>query len=445
MAKPVKRAPNLTPVQILVGSFLALIIAGASLLMLPECQARQGGIGFLNCLFTSTSAVCVTGLIVVDTATAWTRLGQIVIVILIQLGGIGIVTFGAFFALLLGQKISFRQRALLKEQYGQSAVLNIFHIVPVVAGTTFVIEGLGAILLYPSFQGEFAPGEAAYHCVFHAISAFCNAGFSTFSDNLMHFQGSMMVNLVVMVLIVLGGLGFPVIAELLERRNVRRRMTLHSRVVLYSTSVLIVGGAIVFFLIESGFDPGFGALPLHNRIFASFFQSVTARTAGFNTLDIGSLAPANLLILTLLMFIGGSPSGTAGGIKTTTLVAGLASVRAVLLGRAEPVILDRRLSRDVTRRAMVLIVLSIGLLFVCLVLLTLAGEGDLLKLVFEAVSAFGTVGLSTGITFSLTSGQRIVIILLMFIGRLGPMTFALALAKPRVEHVRFPETDLLTG
>lgn len=445
MSDPAAQSRSLSPVQILVGSFLVMILIGTVVLLIPDCHAQGSSITFLDCLFTATSAVCVTGLIVVDTATEWSRLGQVIILILLQLGGIGIVTFGALFALLLGQKISFRQRALLKEQYGQSATVNIFRIIPVVAGTILIIEALGAILLYPSFVRVFGPGEAAWHSIFHAVSAFCNAGFSTFSDSLEGFQGHMIVNVVIAVLIVLGGLGFPVIAELLERREKRKRLSLHSRVVLWSSGVLIAVGAIVFYFIQAGLDPDFRTLPVQNQLLSSIFQSITARTAGFNTVDIGQLAPANLIVIMLLMFIGGSPSGTAGGIKTTTFVASLAAVRAVLMGRAEPVLLDKRLVSDVTRRAMVLIVLAFGVIFIASILIALTGGGDFMELMFETVSAFGTVGLSTGITSSMSTGQKIVIIFLMFIGRLGPMTFALALAKPRVEQVKFPETDLLTG
>ncbi len=445
MPHPAIRTTNITPVQILVGSFLTLILIGTLFLLVPECHAEGSKITFLDCLFTSTSSVCVTGLVVVDTATDWSRLGQIVILILFQLGGIGIVTFGALFALLLGQKISFRQRALLKEQYGQAAVINILHIIPVVAGTTLVIEALGAVLLYPSFVAQFGPGEAAFHAVFHAISAFCNAGFSTFSDSLEQFQGHLIINVVIAVLIVVGGLGFPVVAEFLERKDRRKRLSLHTRVVLWSSGVLIVIGAIVFYIIQAGLDPNFRELPLLNRLFASVFQSITARTAGFNTIRIEELAPANLLVLMFLMFIGGSPSGTAGGIKTTTFVASFAAVRAVLMGRGDAVLLDRRLERGTLQRALVLVVLAICTVFLGTILLHLTGGGDFMQIGFEAMSAFGTVGLSTGVTPDLTTGQRIVIIFVMFIGRLGPMTFALALAKPRVEQVKFPETTLLTG
>ncbi|MCK4720650.1 Trk family potassium uptake protein [bacterium] len=443
-----------TPVRILVGSFLAMILVGTGLLMLPVSNADGSGIGFLDALFTSTSAVCVTGLIVVDTATEWSRFGQTVILVLLQFGGIGIISFGALFALMLGQKITFRQRQLISEQYGRGSTVNVLTIIPIVAATTLIIEILGAALLLPVFVPEYGVNEGIWHSVFHAISAFCNAGFSSFSDSLRNYTGNTWLNFIICALIVVGGLGFPVIAELTSRKYSRKRMSLHSRVVLWSSGVLIVIGAIVFFTIETGYDAGFRDLPLHSKFLSSIFQSITARTAGFNTLEIGALAPATIFGLQFLMVIGGSPSGTAGGIKTTTFVASIAAVRSVLTGRSDTQLFDRRLRRETARRALVLtalagLIIAVGMLFMLLTDTSHAEPGhqsNFLALGFETVSAFGTVGLTTGITSDLAVGQRIVVIFLMFLGRLGPMTFALALsARKPAEHVQYPESDLLTG
>jgi len=436
------------PVQILVGSFLIMIIVGTILLMLPWSQTSGAHHSFLDCLFTATSGVCVTGLVVLDTASDWSRAGQIIILVLFQFGGIGVVSFGALFALILGQKINFRQRQLIKEQYGQTAEINLLRLIPIVAATTLGIELTGAALLAPRFMKDFGTSEGIWHSVFHSVSAFCNAGFSTFANSLENYTGDLWVNAVICFLIIIGGLGFPVLAELLERKQHRKRLSLHARVVLWSSGVLIAVGAILIFAVESGYNPEFGEMGFGSRVLASIFQSITARTAGFNTVPISHMAPASLLAMQILMVIGGSPSGTAGGIKTTTIVSGIAAIRAVLFGRAETRLMDRRLSSTTTRKALVLIllaalVISIGTF---LMLLT-SGSSDvnLLKLGFETVSAFGTVGLTTGITSELTTGQRIVIIFLMFVGRLGPMTFALAIASPKAEQVKYPETDLLTG
>jgi len=453
MQRFLRKFSSLTPVQVLAGSFLLLIAIGTIILMLPVCHIEGHPVSFLDCLFTSTSAVCVTGLIVVDTATDWSRTGQIVILILLQLGGIGIVTFGALFFLLLGQKINFRQRQLLKEQYGEATFVNVFNIIPVVAGTTLVIELLGVLLLIPTFVPKYGPAEGTWHSIFHAISAFCNAGFSTFSDSLVQIRGDLYPNLVICGLIVLGGLGFPVIAELISKREKRRRFSLHTRVVLFSSAILIAAGAVIFYFVEAGSTESFRNMGFSERILSSLFQSVTARTAGFNTVDIGSLAPATVFVLQFLMIVGGSPSGTAGGIKTTTFVACLAGAKSVLSGLTDTKLFDRRLERNTARRALVLLVLVVLVIALALFLMLLTGNpetrsgpcGDFLRLSFETVSAFGTVGLSTGITSSLSVGQKIVIIFVMFIGRLGPMTFALALAKPKSLEVRYPECDLLTG
>jgi len=448
MEKKTWNPPHLRPVQILAGSFALLIITGAILLYLPFSQTDGTRTGFLDCLFTSTSAVCVTGLVVVDTSAVWTRAGQVVILLLIQFGGIGIVSFGALFALLLGQKINFRQRQLVQEQFGQSTVVSLFQLLPVIAGTTIVIEFLGALILAPGFIKDHGLSDGAWHSVFHSISAFCNAGFSTFPNNLESYTGNFIVNAVICSLIVLGGLGFPVIAELLDRKHGRRRMSLHARVVLTATAILIAAGAVLIFLVETFFNPEFTAMPLGSRVLGSIFQSVTARTAGYNTLAIGRMAPASLLVLLVLMFVGGSPSGTAGGIKTTTLVSALAAIKASLQGSVETNLMGRRLSRYTSRKALVLILLAAMLILAALFMMLLTGKNegsDVLALSFELVSAFGTVGLSTGITPDLMPFQKVIVLSLMYIGRLGPMTFALALASPRVEQVKYPETELLIG
>ncbi|MCX6647716.1 MAG: TrkH family potassium uptake protein [bacterium] len=439
-----------TPVRVLGGSFLGLIIIGTMFLMLPQSQAEGVDTGVLDALFTATSAVCVTGLVVVDTATAWTRFGQVVILLLIQFGGIGIISFGALFAIMLGHKITFQQRQIIKEQFGQTAIVNVLTIAPIVAGSTLIIELLGAALLLPVFTPKYGISEGIWHSIFHSVAAFCNAGFSTISNNLVDYAGNPLLNLVICALIVLGGLGFPVIGELISRKDKRKRLSLHSRVVLWTTANLIIFGAIILYMIEGGFDPAFRALPFQSRVLASLFQSVTARTAGFNTVDIGALAPASIFVIQLLMFIGGSPSGTAGGIKTTTFAACIATVRAVFTGHSDVRLFDRRLEMGTARRSLVLFA-GASLLITIAILFMLFAEDpgqkkDFLSIGFEVFSAFGTVGLSTGITSHLTAGQKIVIILMMFIGRLGPMTFALALSsRPQADQVRYPETDLLTG
>lgn len=438
----------LTPVRILVASFAICIILGSLLLMLPNCRAPGNNVSYIDALFTATSAVCVTGLVTKDTSETWTRFGQIIILLLIQSGGLGMITFGSLFAMLLGQKIRFYQRALLKETYGPARLVNvpsIFRILAVVAGVTFTVESIGAVLLYPAFLKEHGYSQAVMHSLFHSVSAFCNAGFSTFPGNLESYQGNIYVNLIICALIVLGGLGFPVHAELLDHRRNRRRLSLHTRVVLRATLMLILAGAFFIFILETIANQNFRELPLLNRILASIFHSITPRTAGFNTIPISEFAPATLIFIMVLMFIGGSPAGTAGGVKTTTFVIALSVIRAVLKGSSDVVLFDRRLERSTIRRAPVLILMAMGLITFCVMILLLTGSGSPMQLSFEAVSAFGTVGLSTGITPHLTTVQKSVIILLMFIGRVGPLAFALSFARPKVAQVRLAETELLTG
>ncbi|HEX9745515.1 MAG TPA: potassium transporter TrkG, partial [bacterium] len=398
MANQRNKPASLKPVQVLAGSFLGLIILGTVVLLLPECHAPGSHITFLDSLFTATSAVCVTGLITVDTSSQWTRLGQVAIMIMFQLGGIGIITFGAFFALLLGQKINFRQRELLKEQFGEDSVANILKIIPVVAGTTIIIEMIGAAILYPFIAANHPASDALFHSVFHAVSAFCNAGFSTYSDSLMGYSSNIGLNATICILIVLGGLGFPVITELLNFRERRRRLSLHTRMVLWASGFLIVAGTALIFTFEYNGSAGFRSLPFNEMLLGSLFQSITTRTAGFNTLDIGSMAPASIILMGVLMFIGGSPSGTAGGIKTTTVLTSIASIRAVLRGEMDVIIFDRRIKWDTVRRANGLVVLSAGTFIGMVLLMYLTGGGRMLDLWFETLSALGTVGLSTGIT-----------------------------------------------
>jgi trk system potassium uptake protein len=443
-----KRGFFLTPVQSLVLGFAILIFTGSALLMLPESRTGVAPVYYIDALFTSTSAVCVTGLTSVDTATIWTRLGQVVILLLIQFGGIGIIAFGALFALVLGQKFTFRQRALLREQYGELSTVNVasfFSVVRAVVLVTVTLELVAAILLWPMFAPRVGTSEAAFFAIFHSISAFCNAGFSTFTENLEGYQGHWGVNIIICALIVLGGLGFPVHAELLDRMRTRKKISLHTKTVLWMTSILIVGGMLFLFIFENLTHGEFQSLPVQNKFLVCLFQSVTARTAGFDTIPMSYLGPASLVLINVLMFIGGSPAGTAGGVKTTTFATAIVACRSILIGKSDITLFDRRLSVNTVRRAVVLILLALLLLTVALMILLLSGPGETLQLTFEAVSAFGTVGLSTGITSHLTTLQKIVIILLMFIGRVGPLAFVLSFARTRAGKIKFAETDLLTG
>lgn len=443
----------------LVASFAALILTGAVLLALPFASATASPVSPLDALFTATSATCVTGLVVVDTGSRFSAAGQTVVLLLIQLGGLGIMTFAIFFALLLGRRISFRDRLVIQDSLHHSPTKEIRELVGYILAFTLSVEGVGALLLWLRWRGDFGAARAAWLGVFHAVSAFCNAGFSLFPDSLTRYRGDALVNLVVPVLIVIGGLGFLVSMELKEQATARLRgrrthpLSLQAKLVLTVTGWLLAAGFLGFLALE--WRNLLAGMPLGEKLLAAWFQSVTPRTAGFNTVAYGHAASATLFFTVLLMFVGGSPGSTAGGIKTTSLGLLLGLVRARWRGRGRAMIYRRTIPHAAMDRALSVTLLSWVLISVVLMLLLVTEQGAgphdpaaprFLALLFEAVSAFGTVGLSTGLTASLTSAGKGLVILLMFVGRLGPLTVALA-AGQREERGRFryAEENVMIG
>jgi trk system potassium uptake protein TrkH len=414
----------------MVLGFAGTIIAGAALLCLPFATVKSS-IDPLNALFTATSAVCVTGLTVVDTATTFTTFGQLVILVLIQLGGLGIITFAALVMMVLGRRLSLYQRETIQvQQVGLEIEFEPLEIGKRIVGFVAITEFTGMVLLTVAFLRYFPIDIALYHASFQAVSAFCNAGLSTFSDNMMPFSGDAMVLVPMMVLIVLGGIGFVVVIDLEGIFRQGRKPTLQTRLVLVTTLVLLLFGALAFFLFEGG--NVLKEKPLGEKILNSFFHSVTCRTAGFNTVNYYELTNATLVLTMLLMVIGGSPGSTAGGIKTTTAALIFLMAWARLKGRQEPEVGNRTISNRSLGDAVTLTVLMvIFVLAVCLLLqvgeLGTAGHperrGAFLELSFETSSAFGTVGLSMGATPTLSPVGKMLIILTMFVGRLGPLTF----------------------
>ncbi|MCB2186733.1 MAG: hypothetical protein KQJ78_09965 [Deltaproteobacteria bacterium] len=432
----------LTPARLLAGSFACLILAGAALLELPFCQAGAP-VSRLDCLFTAASAVCVTGLITVDTARVWSGWGQLVIAGLIQLGGLGIMTFSVALLHLVGKKPSARSHHAIRGALGTVPAAELGRLTRDVLVYTVVLEAVGAGLLYLSFRRDFPPVEAAAQAAFHAVSAFCNAGFSLFSNNLMNYRGDWLVNLVVMGLIVAGGLGFLVLRELRAQFAPggarRRRLSLHTRLVLFTSSGLIVVGWLVLMFLEHAYGGGrvWGGSP-----WAALFLAITPRTAGFNTVDLNQLSNASLLVLMLLMFVGASPGSTGGGVKTTTVAClwGMAWTR--LRGRPGAVLWRRSISPEQLGQALTLMLVTLaalvaGVLFMVSFGLSGPDEGhmrqDFLALAFETASALGTVGLSLGVTPLLTPAGKLVLIAWMFLGRLGPLTLIFSLTQ-RLEH-----------
>lgn len=451
--------------RIAVFSFAAVIALGALLLTLPLSSSAGEWTDPVDALFTSTSAVCVTGLIVKNTPQHWSLFGQFVILGLIQVGGLGIMTLGAFAAILLQQRLSLRFEAMMTDIVEPHSAESVWTLIRFVCLFTLVMEVLGATALFFSWYGDFGSfWTCLYQSVFHAVSAFCNAGFSLDPNcragalNLMHYADSTPINLTICLLIILGGIGFVVVRDLLgyfrwwlvKRTGKKPRLSTHTRLVLVVTGVLLVVGFAGVFAMESG-----GALkgmPLKTKVLASFFQSVTPRTAGFNTIDTGisALAPATAFLLMALMYIGGSPGSTAGGIKTTTLGIMVASIRATLKGRNKAEMFHHSVPEETVHRVASIILLSVAAVAVGVFVLLITEKGaGFQKVAFDAISAFGTVGLSQGLTgpgSAVSAGGRLVLTGLMFIGRLGPITLVLSVAeeKERAPY-QYPEERILVG
>ncbi len=448
---------RLSPPQLFVGSFLLLILLGTLGLKTLPGLYTGAPLSWLDALFTATSAVCVTGLIVVDTATYFTFWGQAFILLLIQLGGLGIITFTTVLIVALGRRLSLRQQALAASAIEAVPHVDYRHLARDVVRFTFLIEAVGALLLYLGFLPELGWRGAFWPAVFHAISAFCNAGFSTFPDSLVGFRTNPIVLAVIMGLIMVGGLGFLTLEELyLWRRSIRERrrfrLSLHSRLVL-TTTVLLLGVGWVFF-VSFEWKVALAELPLPAKLLNGLFMSVTARTAGFNTIDYGAATEQTNFLTILLMFVGGSPGSTAGGIKTTTIaLLGLLAISR-LRGQEIPSCWSRSVPHEVVQRAVGLFVVAVAVLMLGSFVLTateiehgVTPPGGFLKYLFEAYSAFGTVGLSMGVTPSLSTAGRWIIILLMFVGRVGPLTFAAALTirRHRTRQFRYAYEDVVVG
>jgi trk system potassium uptake protein TrkH len=444
-------ALRLRPALLIVGSFATTIVLGTALLLSPRATAGPEPASLSDALFTSTSATCVTGLIVRDTGTYWSPLGQGIILALIQVGGLGIMTLWAGLLTALGGRLGLREQAALGGLLEVPAPRELRRMIRHVIAWTFATEIVGAVLLYPSMLSRFGDTtRAATHAGFHSVSAFCNAGFALWADNLESFAGNAWVCFVMMALIVLGGFGFPVLMELgssarslLSGRR-RRRLSVYSRLVIGLSFVLIALGTMLIFHLESA--DRLGHLGPGGKLLAALFQSVTARTAGFNTVPMGRLSDATLLVLMALMFIGAAPASTGGGIKTSTLAVLLLAVRSFLRVRAEVEVFGRRVPALVVQKAIAITLVSGLLLVVMLVFLLAVEPHGFAPLAFESVSAFGTVGLSTGVTAALTLKGRLAIIMLMFLGRIGPLTLALAVGvRARPVRYRHPEGHILVG
>jgi len=441
---------KLTPYQILVLGFAGLILGGALLLMLPIAAATGPGLSFIDALFTATSAVCVTGLVVVDTGTYFSLFGQLVIISLIQAGGLGIMAMSTLMAILIGKKINLKQRLVMQEALNQFTIAGVVRLTQYIIKVTLLLEFIGGTILAIRWYQDFGL-KGIYFGYWHAVSSFCNAGFDLLGSVTGKFSSAtgyvddIAVNVVISLLIILGGIGFTVIADVWTNRRFDR-LSLHSKVVLITSLVLIVFGAIVIFLLEYNNINTLGSLSGQGKILASYFQSVTARTAGWNTVDLSKLTDATLFFMVILMFIGASPTSTGGGIKTSTAGVLAVAIWALIRGRQDAELFERRIPQSIIYKAFSVMLISAVLVIFVTMMLSITENQPFINLLFETTSAFGTVGLTTGITPTLTAPGKIWIIITMFAGRVGPVTLVLALAlKSRKGNLQYPEGKLLIG
>ncbi len=440
---------RLTHVQIIVAGFLLIVLLGTLLLSLPAASADGQRAPFLTAVFTAVSSSCVTGLVMRDTATGWSGFGHGVILVLIQIGGLGFMTIATFLYHIFQKKMGLRQRELMVESINTSQVGGIMRLAWKIVILTASFEGAGALLLLIRFIPRFGFRRGLWYAVFHSVSAFCNAGFDLMGVlspgcSLTLFYDDVLVNVVLMLLIQVGGLGFLVWDDLMSRRLDFRRWRLHTKLVLVTSAILTFGGAVLFFFLE-GTATG-EEMSWRGRVLTALFASVTARTAGFNTVSIPDMAGASKLLTIFLMVIGGSPGSTAGGVKTTSLAVIVLYAFASFRGREKPTVFGRSISADTFRKSCGVLFFNINLALVAAIVLCAEQPLDPVEAVFETVSAIGTVGMSAGITSSLCPFSAAVVALLMFLGRVGSVSFAVALLEKRsAPPVEYPSEEITVG
>jgi trk system potassium uptake protein len=445
------------PAALVLAGFLAAIAAGTLLLKIPAAS-QSGYIAWMDALFTATSAVCVTGLVVVDTGSHFSIFGQCVILFLIQIGGLGVMTISVGLFRWIGRMISFRQRMAMQDLLSHTPRGDIFGLVKSVFLFTFVAEAVGAILLTVHWSRELPFGSAIYTAVFHSVSAFCNAGFALFSDSMMRYSGDLLLNTVMCALIVIGGIGFPVLYDfwswLKDGRKKRQRLTVQTRTVLLTTVILIAAGAAMFAFLERESLAASGSLA--HRILAPLFQSITCRTAGFNTVDIASMKDATLAVFLFLMFFGASPGSCGGGVKTTTLALLAVFTATRIRGRQRVNLFKKTIPAETVTRSVSLILVSLAIIGVVLFMLLLGDsasghnvscpKGAFLTYLFETVSAFGTVGLSMGATPELDAWGKSWIIFMMIVGRVGVLAFSYVIVGAGISKgVEYAEENMMIG
>ena len=442
---------KLAPAQIVIISFCAIVLLGTLFLATPFAAAEGKSIGFVDAFFTATSATCVTGLSTLSLNENFSFFGQLVVLVLIQVGGLGYMTLYSSMTILLGKSLAVRDQVLMQDLLDISSLEDLLQMIINIIKYTLVIEIIGGVLLTIAFNVHgYEFGEALYYGVFHSISAFCNAGFALFDSSLEEFIFSPAINAIISLLIFFGGLGFIVIKELeylLFRGGKLINLSVHSKIVLTTNIILVIAVALYIFFGE--FLNGLDNMSLWQKITVSLFQSITTRTAGFNTIAFSNFHPHTIYLMCLVMFIGASPGSTGGGIKTTTFAVLFQSVKATLRGRDRVEFFDRTVPNLTVVRAVAIIVISLIIVsFFILLMMRLEPEHDFLSLFFEVVSAFATVGLSLGITPYLSVGGKLALVVLMFVGRVGPLTLALALGQKKKDlgnNIEYPEGRIMIG
>ncbi len=456
MAKKLK----LSTTQIIAFGFILLILAGTLLLMLPAASADGSPTSPVDALFTATTSACVTGLVTVTTAQHWSLFGQIVILILIQFGGLGVVTFTTMFLIFTGRRITLRQRMIIQDAYNLDTLNGLVQITKRVVEGALIVEGVGACIYMVRLIPRYGVASGIWRSVFTSVSAFCNAGIDLFgADSMAPYRGDVLMNLTTMLLIILGGLGFfvwwDVIRVIKEIRTegakgrIFKRLSLQSKMVLTVTGILVIGGAALILAADWNHAQSLGGLPVHEKIMGAAFQSVTLRTAGFQTIPQENFSGTSQVISLLLMFIGGSPGGTAGGVKTVTAAIIILSVLANLKGDKDTECFGRRISDSMVRRGLAVIMVSFSVLTVSILAISLAmPQAAIMDIIYEATSAIATVGLSRSFTASMNTAAKLVIILTMYIGRIGPITMALAFnarSKNKKAGRQLPEEKIMVG
>lgn len=446
------RKKNFTPVQIIAMGFATLIFLGAILLSLPIATIEGVKTPFIDCLFTSTSAVCVTGLVTVDTGTYWSYFGKTIIIILIQIGGLGFMAFATLLSLIIGKKITLKERLIIRESLNSTSLQGIVKLARYILMFTFSIEILGATLLSFEFIPKFGLFKGIYYSIFHAISAFCNAGFDLMGgySSLTSYSDNALVILTLSSLIIIGGLGFYTWNDIFNYRYTKR-LTLQTKLVIAMSIGLVLFGFIMFLIFEISNPETLKPMGIKGKLLSAFFASISPRTAGFNSIDLTGMTIASTFLTILLMFVGGSPGSTAGGIKTSTAGVLFMTILSVINGREDTELFQRKINKETVYKALAVVVIALALIFTTTILLSIterASGAPFEHYLFEATSAFGTVGVTLGLTQKLTAIGKIIVALTMYAGRVGPLTLVVAISIRKSKTgkaIKYPEDKILVG